>query len=127
MQDVENELVNVLTPQQLQDLLGSMEPTGPAPKHQEKIDHFVILFMENRAFDHLFGCHDKPGIDGVAGGHQVCLVCLSAVIKHCSCMPPPPTHTHSVFASHRPPNRPHLPPARFRLASALLPSLPLPR
>ena len=71
MQDVENELVNVLTPQQLQELLGSMEPTGPAPKHQEKIDHFVILFMENRAFDHLFGCHDKPGIDGVAGGHQV--------------------------------------------------------
>ena len=28
--------------------------------------------MENRAFDHLFGCQDRPGIDGVPkGGHDV--------------------------------------------------------
>ena len=29
-------------------------------------------FMENRTFDHLFGCHNKSGIDGIpAGGHDV--------------------------------------------------------
>ena len=35
------------------------------PPRQQKIDHFVVLFMENRAFDHLIGCMDLPGIDGI--------------------------------------------------------------
>jgi hypothetical protein len=37
---------------------------------QKKIEHFVVLFMENRAFDHLLGCLDLPGMDGIpASGH----------------------------------------------------------
>ena len=71
MHDVEDEISNRLTAQELLSRFGSVEPMGPTPPHQEKVDHFVILFMENRAFDHLFGCHDKPGIDGVHGGHAV--------------------------------------------------------
>jgi phospholipase C len=33
--------------------------------HQRKIEHFVVLFLENRAADHFFGCMDLPGFDGV--------------------------------------------------------------
>jgi len=31
------------------------------------IKHFLVLFFENRAFDHIFGCSadELPGIDGV--------------------------------------------------------------
>eukprot|EP01043_Picozoa_sp_COSAG02_P063326 COSAG02_NODE_8944_length_2388_cov_15.331149_3_plen_74_part_01 len=59
-------------PAELLERFGTVEPMGPAPSHQDKIDHFVVLFMENRAFDHLFGCLDKPGIDGIPkGGHFV--------------------------------------------------------
>lgn len=29
------------------------------------IAHVVVLFMENRPFDHIFGCSGIPGIDGV--------------------------------------------------------------
>ena len=31
-----------------------------------RIQHFVILFMENRPFDHYFGCMDLPGADSAA-------------------------------------------------------------
>ena len=35
---------------------------GPPPR-QQKIDHLVVLFMENRGADHIFGCMlgDQPG------------------------------------------------------------------
>jgi len=36
-----------------------------SPPHQNKIEHFVVLFLENRASDHIFGCMDLPGFDGV--------------------------------------------------------------
>jgi phospholipase C len=44
-----------------------IEPRATPPPRQSKIDHLVVLFMENRAFDHIFGCMlgDKPGIDGI--------------------------------------------------------------
>lgn len=34
------------------------------------IKHFLVLFAENRAFDHIFGCAKKelPGIDGIPEG-----------------------------------------------------------
>ena len=37
---------------------------------QGDIKHFLVLFMENRAFDHIFGCSadELPGIDGVTPG-----------------------------------------------------------
>ena len=31
-----------------------------------RIEHFVVLFMENRPFDHYFGCMDLPGADSAA-------------------------------------------------------------
>ena len=33
----------------------------PAHGHQDKIDHFVVLLMENHAFDNMLGCMDRPG------------------------------------------------------------------
>jgi len=45
----------------------------PAP--QSKIEHMVVLFVENRAADHIFGCMlgDRPDFDGIPtrpdGGH----------------------------------------------------------
>jgi phospholipase C len=36
-----------------------------AKKPSSKIDHFVVVFMENRAFDHILGCLDRPGLDGI--------------------------------------------------------------
>ena len=38
---------------------------SPAPPHQDKIDHFIVLFMENQASDVFTGCMDKPGIDSI--------------------------------------------------------------
>ena len=37
------------------------------PKIQSKIEHFVVLLVENRAADHIFGCMmgDKEGFDGI--------------------------------------------------------------
>lgn len=35
------------------------------PPHQGKIDHFVVLLMENHAFDNVLGCMNLPGVDGV--------------------------------------------------------------
>jgi len=38
-----------------------------APDAETKIEHMVVLLVENRAFDHVFGCMlgDEPGVDGV--------------------------------------------------------------
>ena len=38
---------------------------APAPPNAGKIKHFVTLLMENRAFDHLFGCMGLDGVDGI--------------------------------------------------------------
>ena len=37
----------------------------PPRPHQDKIDHFVVLLMENHAADNIFGCMDLPGFDGI--------------------------------------------------------------
>ena len=42
--------------------------SAPAAKYpQNKIEHMVVLFVENRAADHLFGCMlgDHPQFDGI--------------------------------------------------------------
>jgi len=44
--------------------------------HQSKIEHFVVLYMENRPFDHIFGCMLQneglmPGADGVTHGQPI--------------------------------------------------------
>jgi phospholipase C len=33
----------------------------------EKIEHFVVLMLENRSFDHIFGL--RHGVDGLLDGH----------------------------------------------------------
>ena len=42
---------------------------GPPPAShrypQSKIEHMVVLFLENRAADHIFGCFGLPGFDGI--------------------------------------------------------------
>src|SRR5262245_31373351 len=38
---------------------------GPGAGDRARIDHIVVLFLENRSFDHLFGTY--PGADGLAG------------------------------------------------------------
>ena len=38
---------------------------GPPPPRQDKIDHFVVLFMENQATDVFAGCMDRPGLDSL--------------------------------------------------------------
>ena len=37
---------------------------------QSKVDHLVVLLVENRGFDHIFGCagDELPGIDGIEEG-----------------------------------------------------------
>ena len=45
-------------------------PLHEPPARQRKIDHVVVLYMENHAADHFFGCMDLPGFDGIRG-HSV--------------------------------------------------------
>jgi phospholipase C len=44
-------------------------PNDPIPPGLEKIEHFVFIMQENRAFDSYFGTY--PGADGIPPG--VCL------------------------------------------------------
>ena len=32
------------------------------------VEHFLVLFMEDRSFDNLFGCSGLPGVDGIEAG-----------------------------------------------------------
>jgi len=43
---------------------------GPSPKEDpmiDKIEHFVVLMLENRSFDHVFGL--RHGVDGILDAH----------------------------------------------------------
>lgn len=54
-------------------ILAHAKAATSAPPHQDKIDHMVVLFMENHAFDNYFGCNAdllSRGAD-VAIGHQI--------------------------------------------------------
>ena len=46
-------------------------PKPQAPLPQSKVEHFVVLYMENRPFDHILGCMvgegELPGADGING------------------------------------------------------------
>jgi len=44
---------------------GGLSADGPPRGAEAPIDHIVVLFLENRSFDHLFGTF--PGADGLAG------------------------------------------------------------
>ena len=44
-----------------------------APAVDSRIKHFVVLLLENRPFDHMFGCMGLPGADGIPSeGRLLC-------------------------------------------------------
>jgi len=45
--------------------VSSILPLSSPPPRQKKIDHVVVLYMENHAADHFFGCMNLPGFDGL--------------------------------------------------------------
>jgi phospholipase C len=42
----------------------------PPPLNLSQIDHFIVLMMENRSFDHLFGYQFAPAQGGLSGGES---------------------------------------------------------
>ena len=62
-------------------LLASREHTPPRPHHMHiqanglpKIKHFVVMLMENRGMDHMFGCMAGEGViglEGINGSHSI--------------------------------------------------------
>lgn len=44
----------------------ALERRTEPPPRQDKIDHFVVLYMENQAMLRTMGCQDLPGLDGVS-------------------------------------------------------------
>jgi phospholipase C len=58
-------MLRVLCAAALAALLAACAAIGASPRGERApIDHVVVLFMENRSFDHLFGLY--PGADGLA-------------------------------------------------------------
>jgi hypothetical protein len=53
-----------LTPSDADARLAALAP-APTPPRQDKIDHFVVLFMENQATDVFTGCMERPGLDNI--------------------------------------------------------------
>ena len=54
------------------DALRAKSAGDPPPTRQGKIDHFVVVFMENHAFDHMLGCMTRDGLDGIPPeGHLI--------------------------------------------------------
>ena len=60
-----------LSADEISQRFGNIKARSQTPAHQQKIDHFVVLYMENHATDHFLGCMDLPGFDGIAGGHTI--------------------------------------------------------
>jgi phospholipase C len=59
---------------------------GPRPATlmypQDKIEHMVVLFVENRASDHIWGCMlgDRPGFDGIPSNSSDAKRCGTATL-----------------------------------------------
>ena len=65
-EELNHELMR-LTPEKAHARFGARQPTKATPPRQDKIDHFVVLYMENHAADQFFGCMDLPGFDSSKG------------------------------------------------------------
>jgi|EP01046_Picozoa_sp_COSAG06_P022090 phospholipase C len=50
----------------LGSLAAAQGPNGPGRPGSWKVDTFIVLYMENRPFDHFFACMDLPGADNGA-------------------------------------------------------------
>ena len=59
-----------MSPEEIREKYGAREQIYATPPRQDKIDHFVVLYMENHAADHYFGCMGLPGFDGIEPGHS---------------------------------------------------------
>ena len=66
--------LHTLTPEEtarrFEDIWARYMLESPPPRPQQKIDHFVVLLMENRGADHMFGCFGLDGFDGLPPGGQ---------------------------------------------------------
>eukprot|EP00040_Diaphanoeca_grandis_P010927 m.55987 g.55987 ORF g.55987 m.55987 type:complete len:100 (+) comp22165_c0_seq2:120-419(+) len=52
--------------------LRTLHDADPPPPRQDKVDHVVVLLMENHAFDQMLGCMNLKGADGVPPeGHSI--------------------------------------------------------
>ena len=78
-------------------LTASARAEVPTPKPGlEKIDHFVVIFMENRSFDNIFGTF--PGANGIANAGDAAIQ-VDAAGKPLETLPP------VIDSHHRPPAR----------------------
>jgi len=66
MQDLKSNVLPYL-PKDVVDRADASTPLTNPPPRQQKINHFVMLYMENHAADNYFGCMDLPGFDGIKG------------------------------------------------------------
>src|SRR5688572_16748162 len=41
---------------------------APVPDRRPNVEHVIVLMMENRSFDHLFGFLDRPGLEPLEVG-----------------------------------------------------------
>ena len=62
--------IHLLGPAAAASRLQEISLASPPPR-QNKVDHMVVLFMENRPLDHFFGCMDLPGLDGIPAGGRL--------------------------------------------------------
>ena len=62
--------IHVLDPAAAASRLQQISRSSPPPR-QNKVNHMVVLFMENRPLDHFFGCMDLPGLDGIPAGGRL--------------------------------------------------------
>ena len=57
--------IHTLSASEAKARLLELRQMTPPRVRQTKIEHFVVLLMENHAFDNMLGCFDLPGIDGI--------------------------------------------------------------
>ena len=66
------DVIHTLTPDEAKARFNALPVRDEPPPHQSKIEHFVVLYMENHAFDAMLGCMGLPGADGIPPeGHLI--------------------------------------------------------
>ena len=66
------ETIHTLSQAEALERLTELRMEAEDRPHQGKIDHFVVLLMENHAADNLFGCMNLTGFDGIPPeGHNL--------------------------------------------------------
>eukprot|EP00438_Fugacium_kawagutii_P030508 Skav213636 [mRNA] locus=scaffold2012:98974:110623:+ [translate_table: standard] len=66
LEHLKADVLRFLPKDAVDDRFRALPLTSPPPR-QDKIDHVVVLYMENHAADAFFGCMDLPGFDGIKG------------------------------------------------------------